>query len=82
MNNSNPLHTRELERRLHLDGYQFVTNARQAKRGGGVAIVINTRRGYTAKRLQVNCSTGASSLEVVWSLITPPAPINGLKKFV
>ena len=68
------LHSRELERWLQLGGFEFFTNARVAQRGGGVAIVVNTNQGYFAKRLQVNCSSGPNSLEIVWVLVSPPPP--------
>ena len=45
-------------------------------------MVVNTRLGYTAKKLNVNCTTGVSSLEVVWSLVTPPVPIDGFKNII
>ena len=51
----NPLHQRELDRRLNMEGFEFFTNFRAAKRGGGVGIVVNQNLGYTAQRLQVNC---------------------------
>ena len=82
LSNQNPLHSRELDRRLHLNGYEFITNARASRRGGGVGIVVNQNLGYTATRLQVNCTTGASSLEIVWALVVPPSPINGIKQFI
>ena len=82
MDKCNPLHIKELDRRLNLDGFEFITNARQARRGGGVAVVVNTRLGYTVRKLNVNCTTGASSLEVVWSLVTLPTPIDGFRNII
>ena len=82
LSQKNPLHQRELDRRLHLEGYEFITNSRAARRGGGVGIVVNLNLGYTAKRLQVNCRVGASSLEVVWALVSPPSPVGGVKSFI
>ena len=38
--------------------------------------------GYTVKRLQVNTASGTNSLEVVWTLVTPPSPIRGCKHFI
>ena len=35
--------------------------------------MVNRNMGYT---------TGASSLEVVWALVTPPSPIQGAKNFI
>ena len=55
LSSKNPLHQRELDRRLHLEGFEFLTNTRGAKRGGGVGIVVNTNMGYKVRRLQVNC---------------------------
>ena len=43
----NPLHQHELDRRLNLQGFEFVTNARAARRGGGVGIVVNRNLGYS-----------------------------------
>ena len=60
-----------------MDGFEFISNSRAAKRGGGVGIVVNNNLGYRAKKLQVNCRVGSSSLEIVWALVTPPKPING-----
>ena len=82
MNNKNQLHNRELDRRLHLQGFDFITNARVARRGGWVAVVVNTSRGYSAKRLQVNCASGPNSLEVVWVLVSPPSPVLNTKHFI
>ena len=36
MDKCNPLHIKELDRRLNLDGFEFITNACLARRGGGV----------------------------------------------
>ena len=30
----------------------------------------------------LNSTSGASSLEVVWALVSPPAPVQGIKKFI
>ena len=70
----NPLHTRELDRRFNLEGLQFFTNSRATQRGGGVGIIINTGKGYSATRLQVNSRTGKNSIEVIWVLVTPHPP--------
>ena len=48
LSSKNPLHMRELDRRLHLEGFEFLTNSRGARRGGGVGIVVNTSFGYSA----------------------------------
>ena len=50
MNENNPLHTSQLDRKLHMAHFDFATNARQARRGGGVAIVVNLAKGYSMKR--------------------------------
>ena len=44
--------------------------------------MVNKNLGYIAKRLQINCRVGASSLEVVWALVTPPSPVDGVNKFI
>ena len=72
LSDKNPMHQRELDRRLSLEGFEFFTNSRAARRGGGVGIVVNKNLGYTGKRLQVNCRVGASSLEIV----------KGIKNFI
>ena len=79
---NNPLHSRELDRRLNLDGLEFFSNSRVSKRGGGVAIIVDTTKGYNGSRLQINSRVGNNSLEVVWVLVTPPTPINGVDKFI
>ena len=48
---NNPLHSRELDRRLNLDGLEFFSNSRVSKRGGGVAIIVDTTKGYNGTRL-------------------------------
>ena len=78
----NPLHQRELDRRLNMEGLEFFTNSRAAKRGGGVGIVVNTNLGYSGRKLQVNSCVGPSSLEVVWVLVTPPQPIDERKSLI
>ena len=65
-----------------MDGFEFVSNSRGARHGGGFGIVVNTNLGYQVKRLQVNCRVGPSSLEVVWALVTPPHPINGVSAYI
>ena len=34
MDKSNLLHHKELDRRINLDGFDFITNVREARRGG------------------------------------------------
>ena len=82
LQNKNPLHQRELERRQQLEGYTFFTNSRATQRGGGVGVVVNTNLGYSGKKLQINSRVGRNSLEVVWVLVTPPSPVNGIDKFI
>ena len=79
---SNPLHHCELDRRLNFEGFDFFTNSRAAQRGGGVGIIVNKNMGYTGRRLQINSCVGPNSLEVVWVLVMPPTPINGVPKFI
>ena len=79
---SNPLHIRELERRSNLNNIDFVCNARVARRGGGVAVAVNTARGYNVKKLQVNCTSGDSRLEIVWCYVIPPKPVDNIKGFI
>ena len=39
--------------------------------------------GFSGTRLQINSRIGKkNSLEVVWVLVSPPAPINGISKFI
>ena len=54
MSTSNPLHMQQLDRKLNLEGYEFVAIARLDRKGGGVAIVDNLNQGYSIKRLHVN----------------------------
>ena len=75
-----PLHTRELDRRFNLEGLQFFTNSRATQRGGGVGIIINTGKGYSATRLQVNSRTGKNSIEVIWVLVTPSLTYRGSRQ--
>ena len=82
MSELNPLHSQQLERKLHLHGFEFIANPRLNKRGGGVAIVVNLNKGYTVKKLEVNCSMGGNRLEVVWALVTPPQPVGQYKTFI
>ena len=65
-----------------MEGLEFFTNSRAAKRGGGVGIVVNTNLGYSGRKLQVNSRVGSNSLEVVWVLVTPPQPNDGRNKFI
>ena len=78
----NPLHTRELEKRLNLEGIEFFTNSRVSKRGGGVGIVLNTKKGYSGTKLSIKSREGKNSIEVVWVLVTPPSPINGMHRLI
>ena len=58
MVNNNPLHIRELERRSNLCGIDFICNARVARRGGGVAVVVNKARSFSSISLLGDRSTG------------------------
>ena len=78
----NPLHQIALDRKLNLEGLEFFSNSRAAKRGGGVGIVVNKNHGFSGKKLQVNSRVGPSSLEAVWVLVTPPTPVNGVSKYI
>ena len=61
LQSTNPLHIRELERRLNLDGLEFYSNSHVSQRGGGVGIIVNTSRGFSGTRLQVNSRVGKNS---------------------
>ena len=78
----NPLYQRELDRRLNLEGLEFFTNSRGAQRGGGVGIIVNKNLGYSGQLLQVNSRVGRNKIEVVWVLVSPPTPVNGVEKIV
>ena len=82
MSETNPLHTQQLERKLHLHGLEFIANPRLHRRGGGVEIIVDHNKGYSAKKLHINCSAGGNRVEIVWALVTPPRPIGQFKSFI
>ena len=65
-----------------LNGLDVATNARQDRRGGGVAIVVNTECGLKLKKLHVNCSEGGSRLETVWGWVSHTKSGGLLKHYI
>ena len=64
---SNALHSNRLERMFQMKGLETVSTPRRRRRGGGVAIVLNTSGNYIMKKLHVNVASGKNSLETVWA---------------
>ena len=82
MDSSNPLHSNKLERLFEVHGLESATTPRRGRRGGGVAIILNTAGNYTMKRLQVNVATGRNSLETIWVLVTSKVPGGKYKHYI
>ena len=54
--NTNKIHSNALERAFELEGIKFVTTARKDRRGGGVAIALDTSSEYSLTKLNVGGS--------------------------
>ena len=67
----------EYERMFEMNGLKFLSRARKDKRGGGVAIVVDTQL-FTCQRLEV---TTPNTIETVWSLVKPKKE-GFLKEFI
>ena len=82
LDSDNHLQSNRLERLFELGGLETFATPRLGKKGGGVAIVVNTAGKYAAKKLHVNTATGRNSLETVWILLSPKQPGGLYKHFI
>ena len=82
LDSSNPLHSNRLERLFELEGLQTIATPRRGRRGGGVAIVLNTAGNFEMKKLHVNVACVKNSIETVWALLTPKTPGGPFKQYI
>ena len=61
------IHKKEIEKMFELDGLQYFSTSRKGKRGGGVAIIVNSTT-YEAEKLKV---TIPNNVEIIWVLAKP-----------
>ena len=68
----------ELEKMYEMEGLKYISTPRTQKRGGGAAIVVNTRT-FTLEKIQVIIPY---QLEVVWGLVRPKKMSSKVKEII
>ena len=71
-------HQDKLEEMFELKGLAYISNPRKVKRGGGAAIIANTRF-CTIQKLPI---FPPKPLEVVWGLAKPTSPLAKFKQII
>jgi hypothetical protein len=72
-------HLAEIEKMLQMDGLQYISTSRpNKKRGGGVALIVNTKN-FACEKLKVFIPT---NVEAVWGLLTPKSASVIYKKII
>ena len=67
-----------MEKMLQIDGLKYISTPRTQKRGGGAAIIVNTRN-ISLEKIQV---INPDKLEVVWGLLRPNKSTNQIREII
>ena len=68
----------ELEKMYQMEGLKYISTPRTQKRGGGAAIVVNTKA-FSVEKIEVIIP---NQLEVVWGLLRPKNVTSKLKEII
>ena len=71
-------HQYKLEEMFEMNGLAYISNPRKVKRGGGAAIIANTKF-CTIKKLPI---IPPKPLEVVWGLVKPTSSLAKIKQII